>query len=234
MMANPRPATTELSNYLLKIDLMGVSNPPINRTLSVPPSTTFLTLHYAIQIAFDWRNSHLHHFAVLDAPATSSSSAQPTHRLFRPPASTLLRLEPNPQDDLFDDAVTEKSKLWKLRDVFENTKYKNKKIEYLYDFGDNWEHSITLIGRASSSTNSIVCVSGEGGPAAEDCGGCFGWQDLKDLYVKHRHEERECEDPSAHDTMEWYENECLNGQPGGLKPGVWDKEAINDELDALA
>jgi hypothetical protein len=103
----------------------------------------------------------------------------------------------------------------------------------LYDFGDNWEHSITLIGRSVTSTSSIICLSGEGGHAAEDCGGAQGWQKLKTLYAEHgREEEWECTDPSAHERMEWYEEDCLNGQKWGLTPGAWDKEAMNKEFAA--
>ena len=39
-----------------------------------------------------------------------------------------------------------------LRDVFENDQYKDKFLQYRYDFGDEWEHSIMLIGRANDSS----------------------------------------------------------------------------------
>src|SRR5271170_2560979 len=125
--------------------------------LSVPPSTTFHTLHCAIQVAFDWRNAHLHQFNVLDAPPTTNSSTTYEHRFFRPPVPILLRVEHDPKPSDYEDVLPENSKRWTLRDVFENDKYKNKQIEYLYDFGDNWEHSITRIGRADITTSSIVC-----------------------------------------------------------------------------
>jgi hypothetical protein len=130
--------------------------------------------------------------------------------------------------------MSEDSNKWKLRAIFENDEYKNfKHIEYLYDFGDDWEHSITLIGRANTSTSSIVCLSGECGPAAEDCGGPYGWEELKRVYEKHQGEEEdECDDPEERERMEWYEEHCLNGREGGLLPGAWDKEAINKELAA--
>ena len=173
----------------------------------------------------------MHQFEVLDSPPTTSSSRSYQHRIFRPPVPILLTLKPDakPNDD--EDAVPEDSKQWTLRDVFENNQYKNKQIEYLYDFGDNWEHSITLIGHAITSTSFIVCLSGEGGHVAEDCGGALGWQELKQHYVEHGHEEDgACTDPSAHKQLEWYEDHCLNGQKWGLTPGTWDKEAINKEL----
>ena len=155
------------SKCLLQIALIGVSDPHINRTLSIPPLTTFHTLHCAIQVAFNWRNVHLYRFEVLDAENTPASSDSDRPGILSPPASILLTLEPDsPQNH--DDEASKDSKLCTLRDVFDNEKYKTKQIRYLYDFGDNWEHSITFIGRANTSTSSIVCLSGEGGHAAED------------------------------------------------------------------
>ncbi|KAI8956761.1 MM3350-like domain-containing protein [Daldinia sp. FL1419] len=51
---------------------------------------------------------------------------------------------------------------------------------YTYDFGDNWEHEMTLLGRAEPS--DFVCIGGSGHPVAEDVGGTRGWRDLKEAY----------------------------------------------------
>ena len=107
----------------------------------------------------------------------------------------------------------------------------DKAIEYLYDFGDDWKHSITLIGRALTSTTKVVCLSGEGSPAAEDCGGAYGWQELKATYGEHQ--ECDCDDcceDEAHDRMDWYSDSCNNGQESGFHPWNWDREAINKEF----
>lgn len=43
-----------------------ITSPSVTRTLSVPATTTFHTLHRALQIAFGWANTHSYDFAVRD------------------------------------------------------------------------------------------------------------------------------------------------------------------------
>src|SRR5271167_2454190 len=137
-------------NYILKIDLQEVTNPAVSRTLSVPPTATFHKLHYAIQIAFGWHNAHLYHFQVINLPAFNAPNAS-TRRRYVPPR-VLLQLDgPGLESDAWfdddDERVPSKDvKLTRLSDVLEGAKYRNKLIQYLYDFGDSWEHSVTLIG----------------------------------------------------------------------------------------
>ena len=103
-----------------------------------------------------------------------------------------------------------------LSQVFENAAaLKEKRIEYLYDFHDNWVHHITLIGRANILTSTITCLSGEGGPAAEDCGGCTGWEKIKKAYREHHCHGCPCPDRKAHNKMRWHEKYCTNGRRGG-------------------
>ena len=92
-------------------------------------------------------------------------------------------------------------------------------------------HSITLIGRALTSTKKIICLSGEGSPAAEDCGGAPGWQDLKEVYHAHANDDSECDDEAAHSRMTWYEDDCMNGRKVGLEPWRWDRAAVNAEFE---
>ena len=172
-------------NYILKIDLQEVTDPPVSRTLSVPPTTTFHKLHYAIQIAFGWHNAHLYHFQVINLPALKTPNASTRHRYV--PPRVLLQLDGPGLDNDFcfddDERVPSKDvKETRLCDVLEPAKYRNKFIEYLYDFGDSWEHSVTLIGRAEegASSNAVSVLSGEGGSVAEDCGGVDGWENLKE------------------------------------------------------
>jgi Plasmid pRiA4b ORF-3-like protein len=167
VMANQEQAATDLPNYLLQTELQNITNPCIVRTLSVPASATFHTLHCALQVAFGWGNCHLHSFEVLAAPRAPNARKVPR---------VLLKIDPSPNqyDDVFDPMPQNTKKL-RLRDVYENAIYKDSAIEYWYDFGDDWMHSISLIGRALASTRQIVCLSGEGSPAEEDCGGPGGW-----------------------------------------------------------
>ena len=60
----PRP------NYILRVQLhpREITNPPIERTISCPANATFYKLHGALQVAFGWSSSHLHHFTVSTTP----------------------------------------------------------------------------------------------------------------------------------------------------------------------
>lgn len=60
---------------------------------------------------------------------------------------------------------------------------KSKKLLYNYDFGDNWEHSITFekkiapeAGKRRSAKPELI--TGKGLCPYEDCGGIWGWQAL--------------------------------------------------------
>ena len=116
-----------------------------------------------------------------------------------------------------------------MSEVFGVAKYRNKYIEYLYDFGANWEHSTTLIGRAEEDLppNVITLVSGEGGEVPEDWG-VSGWEELKRL-VKLRDEKGEKEmNEKEREYLERYDDEH-----GSLdKDDVYDckTDHINEQL----
>ena len=57
----------------------------------------------------------------------------------------------------------------------------DKEMLYVYDFGDNWEHALTVEWRAAR-TNRFICLSGTDHPIAEDCSGVKGWEELKETY----------------------------------------------------
>ena len=46
----------------LKIQIKGITKPPVWRRLLIPDSFDFRQLHYAIQLASDWGNEHLYQF----------------------------------------------------------------------------------------------------------------------------------------------------------------------------
>jgi hypothetical protein len=66
-----------------------------------------------------------------------------------------------------------------LADILEHSEYKGKThLSYEYDYGDSWEHDITVLGKADRSLRNELggieqkafCVAGEGHPCAEDVG----------------------------------------------------------------
>ena len=93
------------------------SRPPIWRRIQVPYESTFEDLHESIQLAMGWYDCHLHGFAFRD-----NYSGQ------------ILSI--GPADD--HEAEYRESK-----ELLKNWLPKvDKKCEYAYDFGDDWEHTI--------------------------------------------------------------------------------------------
>lgn len=230
--------TSDTRDYILQICLREVTDPPVTRKLSVPPSTNFHKLHHAIQLAFGWNNVHLYQFQVLNKPPMNYAS---TPRRYIPP-KVLLRLPgPGMVNNLFgeDDIILKSPKTVQLREVFERAKYKNGYIEYLYDLGDNWEHSVTLTGRGEepNPNNTIRCLSGEGGSVAEDCGGVGGWEGLKQSFKLRQElgetemssqEEELPEMSSQEEELDWYDDDFVCD--GTLDPWHWDIDQVNKRL----
>lgn len=56
-------------------------------------------------------------------------------------------------------------------------------LAYTYDFGDSWEHRITVEDRleAEAERGYPVCVAGGGACPPEDCGGAWAYEDQRAL-----------------------------------------------------
>ena len=113
--------------YQLKITLQGIE-PPIWRTIQVPSTCTFWDLHSYIQDAFGWTNSHLHQFIYTDAHTDNKISK---------PIIIGIPMEPV----LEDEEPVLPGWEHKLKPYITG---ETSKIEYIYDFGDNWQHTIEL------------------------------------------------------------------------------------------
>ena len=68
-------------------------------------------------------------------------------------------------------------KNFKLKDIFRND---GDFIDYLYDFGDHWEHRITLKGKCipRSYRSYPLCIAGARRCPPEDVGGIGGYEEL--------------------------------------------------------
>lgn len=158
----------------LKIQLRGVTKPPIWRKVEVSAADTFYDLHNIIQGAMGWYNAHLHQFIV---------------------GRHYIGL-PDPYDDFIEKKDSQKIK---LSQVFKNLK---DKITYEYDFGDGWEHLITLeaINDTEKGMTYPRLKQGKSVCPPEDCGGVWGYMDLRDALNNPKHE-------SYEDLREWMDME---------------------------
>jgi hypothetical protein len=176
--------------YQLKISLRYVGGPPVWRRVLVPGEFTLRNLHDVIQFAMGWDHSHLHIF------------------------STRAGDYGVPDADLGcgDQAhVT-------LADVLPR---KRSKLLYSYDFGADWEHDVVVEERRPLAPGDLLprCVAGEGACPPEDCGGPWGYQDLKEALADPDHEE--------HDSrLEWM---CLE-KPSDFDAAAFSLDEVNKRL----
>jgi Plasmid pRiA4b ORF-3-like protein len=152
--------------YHLKIVLLG-TKPPVWRRLQVPGNASLGWLHAAIQVTMGWTNSHLHHFLTRDA------------RYSDPRGNEDMGFDEQPDRD------EAKATLAQVAPV------KGGQFGYECDFGDSWEHAITvekiLPGEATAPT--ALCLDGARACPPEDCGGIWGYAELLKTLKNPKHPE---------------------------------------------
>lgn len=175
-----------------KIALMGV-RPPIWRRIRVPAGYTFWDLHVAIQDAMGWLDYHLHEFEI------------------RNPVDRRVARIGIPDDDSFSDQP-ELLPGWAVPVVSYFT-LSNRSATYLYDFGDDWRHSVVLeeIAPLESPMTLPECLAGRRRCPPEDCGGIGGYESLLEILADPSHEDHE-------DTLTWV--------GGSFDPEGFDKAAV--------
>nr|WP_084825509.1 plasmid pRiA4b ORF-3 family protein [Sphingobacterium sp. IITKGP-BTPF85] len=68
-------------------------------------------------------------------------------------------------------------------------KKKGQKYTYIYDFGDEWTHQITIEEVIDKHTIWSELVDGKGACPPEDCGGTWGYENVKVVMNDPNHEE---------------------------------------------
>jgi hypothetical protein len=152
--------------YQLKITLKGF-RPPIWRRVLVPADYKLSKLHWVMQYAMGWTNSHLHRFRV---------------------GHTYYSL-PLPGTD-WEDAGDEDSRRVTLAQIAPSAKTK---FHYEYDFGDSWEHEIVVekILPPEPGVKYPTCVRGTGACPPEDVGGVWGYAEFLRAIADPNHDQHE-------------------------------------------
>ena len=153
--------------YQFKITLKGVK-PPIWRRIQVAEIYTFWDLHVAIQDVMGWLDYHLHGFEMVNP-------------------STGLKVNIGSPDEDFDREVLP---VWKQK-IADYFSMENRSADYVYDFGDSWEHQIQLekILPREKNINYPICIKGKRACPPEDCGGIWGYEDFLEIITDPNHEE---------------------------------------------
>ena len=160
-----------MTQYMqLHIDLLD-TEPPVWRRVAVDPSLTLDQLHMVIQLAMGWTDSHLHEFLTKKGDRIGV-----------------------PHEDYLEEVTDERQVA--VAKVFPRA---NTKLEYTYDMGDGWVHSITFEKRVeppaqpskSGQVPAAMLLDGARACPPEDCGGIPGYYDLLDLLAKRKPKSRD-------------------------------------------
>jgi len=133
--------------------------PPVWRRLLIPSDLELPLLHQALQAAMGWYDCHLHLFRVGDAE-------------FAPPGDW----EPIGDDSRgvsFDQIAPDKGS----------------RVVYEYDFGDGWCHDILVEQVIDEPCKAIRCLAGKRRCPPEDCGGPWGYAELREALADPTHEQ---------------------------------------------
>ncbi|MGW2697387.1 IS1096 element passenger TnpR family protein [Streptomyces sp. NPDC001296] len=198
-----RDGKTAPSDLQLKIVLRG-TRPPLWRRLVLPSDTSLGTLHDAIQVAFGWQGGHLHLF---------------TDEFDRGygDAARLTGIDLGFGREVGDEDATA------VGDVLDE---EGARLRYVYDFGDDWEHGITLektLPRPVGAERAVRCVGGRRADVpAEDIGGVWGLAEVLEFL--------DTPDGAGHGP---YGELVAELRAAGYDPAAFDRDGITTRLAQL-
>lgn len=174
--------------YQIKIALDYI-RPPIWRRVQVSDDMTLAGLHDVVQVVMGWYNCHLHEFKVAGERYGS------------------------PMDDDWYDAPTDDESQVTLAELSLREKAK---FRYVYDFGDDWRHTLTVekIVPAKPGVVYPICLKGKRACPPEDCGGAWGYERVLKAQAQPN-------DPDNAQRLEWL---------GDFDPEAFDLDAVNARL----
>ena len=191
--ARPPVPSKDQGSYQFKVELEG-SKPLIWRRIRVPGDFSLAALHVILQDAMGWENCHMHEFRIGNAGYGSVAEG----------------------DDLFAQGM-KSDRGARLRDVLPPGK---RTFRYIYDFGDDWVHKITVEEVLSPEAGAppVLCLAGERACPPEDCGGLYGYFDYLEILKNPGHSEYE-------EIKDWL---------GRHDPERFDLDRVNTRLKRLA
>lgn len=116
-----------------------------------------------------WDDYHLHEFEIINP-------------------STLEKESIGIPDEEFGDKEVLPGKKQRIADWFS---MQNSVANYVYDFGDNWEHKVKLenILPRDKNINYPICIDGKRACPPEDCGGIWGYEEFLEVIKNPKHKE---------------------------------------------
>ena len=159
----------------------------------MPLTASLKLLHEVIQAAMPFQDYHLFQFRV----------------------DAVRYAIPDPE---WPDGSTRSAKTTKLAALVDRG---TTAFAYTYDFGDNWQHTITVeeVGPADPDVAYPRFLDGARRAPPEDVGGTMGFEKFLEAVTKPRHRERKR-------MLDWY--------GGPFDPEVMDRETIEAGMTKLA
>ncbi|KUM32464.1 plasmid pRiA4b ORF-3 family protein [Arthrobacter sp. EPSL27] len=189
--------------YDLRVSIQD-TKPEIWRRLLVPETINAPELHRVFQAAFGWEDRHLYGIRCVDR------QGQP--RVIVGPDGAAEEMGDEPASGVV---------LSELLDA-----HQTGTLEYEYDFGDAWTHTVEVLGPAELPAGTVRCTGGANRGPVEDAGGTGGYARLIEALA----------DPVDEDYEElayWYK--FATGQDAAtFDPAAFDADALNRRLDDLA
>jgi hypothetical protein len=175
----------------VRIELRGMK-PKVWRRVLVPQTITLMKLHLVIQAAFGWGHSHLHEFIAGDGERYGST------------------------DPMYDTSGSIGSESTRLTAALRTST-----LSYVYDFGDYWDHRITVekTHPADPLLTLPFLIGGTGATPPEDCGGVSGYADFVRVMSN-------LSDPEHADMVEWIGVDTWD-------PAAFDSTAADDRLSQI-
>jgi hypothetical protein len=178
--------------YELEVRLCEI-DPAIWRAIEISGASSLEDVHFAIQVAMGWTNLHLHQFVIGE---TSYGVADVNGA---------------------GDFEREDERDFQLQDLVE----RGDAFVYQYDFGDCWEHEVTIKKVETQATPPKPrCIGGARACPPEDCGGADGYKNLLEALRDPKHQE--------HESLVTWSNDF---QPEGFvipKTGLYLQKSMNE------
>lgn len=150
----------------IKVKLLGVTKPPVWRRVQLRADTRLDQLHDILQAALGWGSYHMHAFSFGEEEFGV----------------------PDPELGFGDERQVT---LGELTDI-------GSRFRYTYDFGDDWQHEITVekLLDPDPGARYPVLVAAKGACPPEDCGGPWGYANLREILADSSHDEHQ-------DMLDW-------------------------------
>lgn len=202
-----RPRREDVVTYQVRVEVTETSI-SLWRELELASDLFLDDVHAVLQVAFGWADSHLHRFA--SGPSYYSRRAE----YYLMPFEVDEGEDGVPESQVrLDEVLTERGDT----------------LFYCYDFGDDWQHVITLkeVRPRDAAQTRARCIDGEGPDPTEDCGGVPSYELLVAVNDPQHADHREA-------LREYARVFGEDADPTVFAPSEFDVDAINAELTRLA